>query len=288
MPPPASTLPDDLFALWQTLTGFPAGETDAALGELMHWIARRIDADNVIWIGAVRVLRGPAAKTDPFLGWRLRARRPLHPDSKAYREQLARYYLSEHYGKRTSTFYARSHEEKKDAHIGMTGHASLAGAGRFRVHRLRDGWIDFDAFRRTPHYRIYYRDAGIVDRMTIGFPVSADTESFLLIDRWRRTQGPHRRPFTQRDAAVAGAAVQGAPELHRRILLTHGLFVGDKPLSPTERQILQRLLTGQTEKEIAHATGQKPATLHKYVTSLYAQFGVKSRAALMALWLGGA
>ena len=64
------------------------------------------------------------------------------------------------------------------------------------------------------------------------------------------------------------------------------LLMADKLLSPTERRVLQGLLTGLTEKEIAVATGQKITTLHKYVKSLYAIFGVKSRAALLALWLG--
>ena len=273
------------FELWRRLAEFPASETEAALRHLMEWIVERIDADQIVWIAAVRVQRGPDAEKDPFLGWRLRVRNPLRTDPEAYQRVLASYYTTEHYGKLTPTYYQRSHEEKKEAHVGMTGRASLAGAGRFRVHRLRDGWIDFAAFRKTLHYRLYYEEPGIIDRMTIGYPVSADAESFFLIDRHRKADGA-RRPFTQRDATLAGNAARGVPELHRRLFLSHGLFMGDKPFSPTERQILHHLLTGQTEKEIAVAMGQSRATVHKYVTTLFARFGVKSRAALMARWLG--
>ena len=275
---------EDTFTLWQELTPFPAGETDAALRHMQAWFIEAIDADNVIWIGAVRVLRGAGTKRDPFLGWRLRSRRPFRPDPEPYRQLLASYYTPDHYGKLTPTYYKRSHEGK-DAHVGMTGRASLAGAGRFRVHRLRDGdWIDYEAFKRTEHYRLYYEKAGIIDRMTIGFPVGPDAESFFLIDRYQDS-GEQARPFSDHEAAVAGAAARGAPALHRRLMLSHGLLSGNKLLSPTERQILQGLLTGQTEKELAGALGLKPATLHKYVVALYARFGVQGRASLMALWL---
>lgn len=278
---------DGVFALWRRLAEFPASETDAALDHLMEWIAAAIDADNVIWIGAARVLPEEISRDDPFFGWRLRVRRPLRPDPEDYQKLLASYYNREHYGKLTPTYYDRPHEDKRAAHIGMTGQASLAGAGRFRVHRMRDGWIDFKAFRRTLHYRLYYRDAGITDRMTIGFPVGDGLESFFLIDRFARKDGSRRRNFSLHEATLAGTAVRGIPELHRRLFLGNGLSAGDKPLSPMERQILHGLLTGKAEKEIAESTGQKPATTHKYITSLYARFGVKGRAALMALWLSG-
>jgi DNA-binding CsgD family transcriptional regulator len=252
----------------------------------MEWLCREIDADNVKWHGAVRVLRGAAARDDPFFGWRLRVREALKPDSEAYRKLLASYYAGHHYGKLTRSYYERSHEPKLD-HVGMTGRASLAGAGRFRVHRLRDGWIDFAAFRRTLHYELYYRNEGVVDRMTIGFPVSANAESFLLVDRQQANGGPRRRPFSARDAAFAGSAVRGARELHQRLFLSHGLLTSDKPFSPTERRILLGLLAGHAEKKIAAATGQSPGTLHKYVGALYKRFRVGSRSALLARWLDG-
>jgi DNA-binding CsgD family transcriptional regulator len=275
------------YALWQRLAAFRAADTEEALRYLMEWLVREIDADNVVWIAAVRALRGAAAKDDPFFGWRLRARVSLRGESSSYRRLLKSYYDGHHYGKLTPTYYARSHEEKID-HVGMTGRASLAGAGRFRVHRLRDGWIDFAAFRRTLHYRLYYRDHRIVDRMTVGYPVDADSESFLLIDRInpREGDGARRRPFSARDAALVAGAVRGVPELHRRLFLDYGLRESDKPLSPTEQRILRALLSGRTEKQIAAATGQSPATLHKYVTALYKRFRVNGRPALMALWLG--
>ena len=276
-----------LHVLWRAVAAYSASETGAALRHLMKWIAQAISADNVIWIGGVRVLSGAAAKRDPFLGWRLRAREALRPDPSAYRRQLAAYYDREHYGKLTPTYYDRSHAAHDEAHVGMDSRATISTTGRFRVHRLRDGWLDFAAFRRTLHYKLYYRDSGIADRILVGFPISAGRESFLMIDRFQKPGGPRQRHFSRREAELAGSAARGVPELHRRLFLDTGLFVGDKVLSPTERRILRGLLTGQGEKELALALGQRPSTLHKYITALYARYGVNSRAAFMALWMRG-
>jgi DNA-binding CsgD family transcriptional regulator len=285
--PPPTHVDAATFALWERLAGFGVGETDAQLRHLQDWLLRAIRADNVIWIGAVRVLRGARAKGDPFLGWRLRGRVTFKPEPEAYRRQHAEYYANDHYGRLTRGYYERSHSDRvRLTHAGMTGTASLAGAGAFRVHRLRDpDFLDYAAFRHTEHHRLYYRIPGIIDRMTIGYPVDADTESFFLIDRYRtRADGTRGRPFAACDAAIAGGAVRGVRALHRQLLMSHGLLGGDKLLSPVERQILFGLLRGDTERAIAATLGQKPATLHKYVRDLHARFGVRSRAELMALW----
>lgn len=288
-PSPALAVDAATFALWDRLAAFPVGETDAPLLYLQRWIALSVGADNVIWIGAVRVLRNARAKDDPFFGWRLRGRTTLRIEPASYREQHSRYYASDHYGRLTRGYYERSHrDEVRLVHAGMTGTASLAGAGTFRAHRLRDpDFLDFAAFRRTEHYRLYYRIPGIVDRITVGFPVHSDAESFFLIDRYRaRGDGARGRPFAARDVAVAAGALRGVRGLHRQLMMSHGLFSGDKLLSPVERHILSGLLRGDTEREIAAGLGQKPATVHKYVGDLHARFGVGSRAELMALWFG--
>ncbi len=273
-----------LCAFWDEMADFSAGEMDAALRHLMEWFACEVGADNVIWLGAIRVLRGPEVKADPFSGWRLRVRRTLVPDSEAYQKVIAAYYSNEHYGKLTSSYYQPHEIERSKVHGGITGHVMMARAGKFRIYLLRDGWIDFAKFQKSEHYQLYYLDQDVTDRMWIGFPLNADTESIFLVDQVKL--GRRSRQFTQREAILAALAVRGLREFHRRTLLYHGLLQGEKPLSALERQILQGLLTSRTEKEIAEATGQKLSTMHKYVTSIYTQFRVQGRAALMALWLG--
>jgi DNA-binding NarL/FixJ family response regulator len=53
-------------------------------------------------------------------------------------------------------------------------------------------------------------------------------------------------------------------------------------LSPRLRQTLACLLEGDSEKQIASHLGLSQATTHQYVTALYRQFRVQSRARLMA------
>jgi len=156
----------------------------------------------------------------------------------------------------------------------------VAGAGKFRVHCLRDGWIPFAEFRRSEHYKLHYTELGITDRTWVSLPLNVDKGSVFLIDR---TRLPH---FSNKDVARATMILRGVPALHRQRFLNSGLLIADTPLSPTTRRILHKLLTGLSEKEIAIAMGQPVSTTHTYVRAIYERFGVKSRAALMALWLG--
>jgi DNA-binding CsgD family transcriptional regulator len=56
-------------------------------------------------------------------------------------------------------------------------------------------------------------------------------------------------------------------------------------LSRRERQVLELLLAGHSEKRVAGELGISPHTAHQYVKALYAHFGVHSRAELLAHFL---
>jgi len=57
-------------------------------------------------------------------------------------------------------------------------------------------------------------------------------------------------------------------------------------LPPRLRRALQRVLRGESEKEIARHLRLSQHTVHEYVGELYRRFGVCSRAELMAKWVG--
>lgn len=59
-------------------------------------------------------------------------------------------------------------------------------------------------------------------------------------------------------------------------------------LSPRQLQTLDRLLRGDSEKQIANALKLAQATVHEYVTGLYRHFGVSSKGELMARFVGRA
>jgi len=257
-----------VYDLKDEVEAFPAEKSDEALIHLAKGMAKLLEADNVQWLAAARVHRGVDMKKDPLLGWRLRASYNLVPDPEEYQKLIA-------------WWFQRNNEIEPDFHIGLATHANISGAGKFRVHRMRDGWIPFAEFRRTEHFRLHYTELGITDRMWVSFPLNVDTESILLIDR--KSPKPN---FTKRDAALAGDISRGLRGFHRLLFVTRGLHIGETPLSPTSRRVLKKLLTGMTEKQIALALDQPPSTTHKYVRSIYERFGVNGRAALMALCLG--
>ncbi|SDT87686.1 transcriptional regulator, LuxR family [Verrucomicrobium sp. GAS474] len=260
---------EKVYQLWDALSSYPTARTDQALHHLLDTVSTWIGADNAQWIGAIRPAHLRISE-DYLLGWRMAAQRLLHPPTPA---QLALF----------AEIRRQSREGPVDA--GMTTHATVARAGTFRVHRLHDGvrngFVDFAAFRQTSHYRLFYEKLGVRDRLWIAFPLNEDAESYILFDR---TQSPR---FTQAEAALAASALRGLRWFHLRLFLDRGLLVGDKALTPMQRRVVHGLLTGKEEKAVAAELGQSPATTHKHVEAVYRALGVNSRAALMALWLAG-
>ena len=59
-------------------------------------------------------------------------------------------------------------------------------------------------------------------------------------------------------------------------------------LTPRQREVLDLLLDGDAEKQIATTLGISRATVHEYVTALYRHFEVSSRAELLAHFIGRA
>ncbi len=247
--------------LWDELADIPAARSDRALEHLMRTLCRWLRADDACWIGAVRMARGQAAGRDVLHGWRARA-------THALQEGPARLRLAQQ----------AIREQEYDP--GLSTIALVEGAGKFRVHRLRDGFVDFERFRRTRHFQTYYHDLGVSDRLFTVFPIHADAESYIYFDSHR----PRRR-FSRRDAALAGEVMRGLKWFHRNLMLSHGLPLAEQPLTPTQHRLLRQLLSGGSETHIAERMKLTRATTHTYITRLYRQFGVNSRAALTALWL---
>ena len=79
--------------------------------------------------------------------------------------------------------------------------------------------------------------------------------------------------------------------LHREIapLVGRQLAAAHEPsamqLSPRLRQVLDCLLEGDSEKQVAARLGLSPQTVNQYVKAVYRHFLVNSRAELMARWI---
>jgi DNA-binding CsgD family transcriptional regulator len=59
------------------------------------------------------------------------------------------------------------------------------------------------------------------------------------------------------------------------------------PLAPRERQTLDHLLLGASEKETAYAMGLSIHTVHVYVKNIYKRYDVHSRGELLSKMLRG-
>jgi DNA-binding CsgD family transcriptional regulator len=256
---------EKVYELWDELADLPLADSRAAIERVFSCICEWIGADDAFWIGTARVQNEPQAADDILHGWRLRAaeRWITRPE---YNQEFIRRVLA--------------HMERDP---GMSTRKVISEAGRPRSYLLRDGFIDFEAFRQTPQYQQYFQQGGITDRIWCVVPVNRDAESLFCFDRIRR-----RSHFTPEQEQLVAQTLRGIKWFHRQILLNHGLLVGKTPLSPAHRRLLPQLLSHRSEKEIADTVGLSRATTHKYVTDIYRSFNVTSRAGFMTLWMGGA
>lgn len=256
---PNAQVRERIHAIWDKLADFDAAKVDGALTFLLQSLCALAGAQNADWIGAVRL--PDAMPQDPVHGWRPSVVHYLHPTEK---------------------LLDSIKDQRRKLEQGIANDVIvklLAMHGHFRACRLKDivseGWFG-SAFHRE-----YYQDCGHEDAVYIAFPVNEDAESWFGIFR-----AGGQPPFGLRERNALAYALRGIKWFHRQLLLSHGLLIAETVLTPVERRLLQNLLTGLTEKQIAAKLGQSYHTTHEYVTSVYRKFGVNNRAGLMALWLG--
>jgi DNA-binding CsgD family transcriptional regulator len=191
-----------------------------------------------------------------------------------------------------------------------------------RTGRSADAWRSFDRYTAMEGYRVY--DAALQRlRALLGTQVTASHEQLYTRSEWLRSvlfneffrandfndrllsfclapqeqgrgaqiwsgitlyRGLEDRPFTARQRRLVHFIhTELQPLLGTRLALGDGSRA--RPLSPRLRQVLNLLLQGRSEKEVARACDLSKATIHEYVTALYERYGVHSRAELLALFL---
>jgi DNA-binding CsgD family transcriptional regulator len=248
---------ETIHRLWDELSSFEAGRFDQAAAHLMECLCDQAGAWNATWGGAVRM--SGDHENDPLQGWRVPAMKLLHPIPPNPDEGLFKDIL-------------RLWDQRE---IDPSFLLPMRGVGTFRNYSFRrelpPKWFE------SPFYRGYYGSAGIYDSVFIGFPLNRDAESHFGFYS--------RKMFTDEEIALLTYALRGIKWFHRQIMLSHGLLVASSPLAPSERKVLQLLLTEASERQIAEHLGLAASTTHQYVTGLFRKFGVRSRAGLMSLWL---
>lgn len=250
---------DTIYKLWDDLAAFDAVDIQASRRFLLQEICTLVDAQNADWIGCVRLNWSQSG--DPMKGWRPRTLFTLNP-CKVSSEAIDQ---------------AFAEMENGEPDITTTRNVELAGT--FRVLLLSElatpDWFE------GPSYRRYYKALDRRDSIWAGIPVSADAE--LQIGFHRSFE---KEPFSLEDQATIFHALRGISWFYKHQMLGEGAGVASTPLTPTEQLVLQGLLLGRTEKQIAEQNNQSPHTTHDHVKRIFRKYGVSSRSSLMALWLG--
>lgn len=250
---------DKVYALWDRLAEFSAGDGDAALIHLLTSVCAMVAAQNALWSVVVR-LPSPAPR-DPLFGWRPRLVRLLNPLPAV----------------------ATSVQEQFDSlwspNVDLSQIMAVSGDEPFRTRRLfatlPPEWFEGE------HYRRHYLEVGHADSISVRCALNDDVRIHLFV--FRNAQAPR---FSELDSSFLGFVMRGLRWFYRQQLLSHGLLIANASLTSAERRVLLGLLDGHTEKQIAQRLGQSPNTTHFHVKSIYAKFGVRNRSALAALWLG--
>ncbi|MCB9727877.1 MAG: helix-turn-helix transcriptional regulator [Deltaproteobacteria bacterium] len=246
-----------LSRLWMEIARHPLADLDGAVADTLETLCPLVGADMAVLILNRRLREFPA--DDPLSGWR-----PIH--MSVHGSALAD--LKD----RAQSWLAQPPEILAD---GLAG-AATAASGQTLVRRARD-LMDEEAYRKTRGYA-HAAALGVTAELVAQRPVAVNLEVCFV---FYRTAGR----FSDRDVALARAALDGLEPLCEHYVRSLGLLPGMTRLSPRERETLSYLLQGLPEKVVSDRLGLAESTTHQYVVAVYRKLGVSSRAELMSLWL---
>jgi DNA-binding CsgD family transcriptional regulator len=155
------------------------------------------------------------------------------------------------------------------------------GAG---AHRISDS-IAFVRFREGALYAEYYRRIGIDHALAL--PLYLDDRTLVSFVLNRR-----RRDFSDRDRDVLDLARSTLGGIYRAMRPPRSGRATPSRLIATltvrERQVVDWLAAGKTDRDIAAILGCSRRTVQKHLQGIYEKLGVESRTAAVLRCLGGA
>lgn len=246
--------------LWDELTTFDASQTEIAMRHLLSILMELIEANVASWFASVRL--SEIQENDPTKGWR----------------PASTFYINNH--QKYETLY-KKHCKRIDQGLidpSIIENLKLTGQFRVTVHHQ----IVPSEWYQSEFYQNFFESYGIQDGLYTAMPLGEDVESWLNFQRVG-----YQQPFFHDDAAeIVETAVRPLKWLHHRLALHYGLYIAEKPLTPTERRVLNALLSDKTELQIANRLQMAQSSVHTYCTRICRKFNVRGRAGLLALWLG--
>ena len=134
-------------------------------------------------------------------------------------------------------------------------------------------------FQRTPLYNEYYRPIRIDHAMAV--PIHVD-RNLLVSFVFNRS----KRDFSDRDRACLELIRPHLGNFYRLTRAMDNVRTAPLPqagpglrLSPREREVMQWLATGKTDRDIGEILGISPRTVHKHLQRIYEKLGVETRTA---------
>jgi DNA-binding CsgD family transcriptional regulator len=143
-----------------------------------------------------------------------------------------------------------------------------------RTHRVSD-LTPARAFHRTPLYNDYYRPIGIDHAMAVPVHVRGGVLVSFVFNR-------RGRDFSDRDRACVESIRPHLGNLYRLTRAVEGPQAAwgvPSALTAREREVLQWLSGGKTDRDIATILGISPRTVHKHLQRIYEKLGVETRTA---------
>ncbi|MEZ6088089.1 MAG: helix-turn-helix transcriptional regulator [Pirellulaceae bacterium] len=147
---------------------------------------------------------------------------------------------------------------------------------------IRQEEISNDQWYGSDHFNSFVRPSNLDARIASFFDPSPETNlpsTGIAIHRPLKD-----KQFNAREKAIFDLA-------HRVLLpmLGRQLSSSSEPapseLSPSLQKVLECVLEGDSEKQIASRLNLKPQTVHQYMKSIYRHFNAHSRAELLAIWV---
>jgi DNA-binding CsgD family transcriptional regulator len=148
----------------------------------------------------------------------------------------------------------------------VRAHGRTPGAVTKRISDL----VPADAFQETPLYNDYYRPIGI--RHTMAMPIYVDRR-LLVSFVFNRTGSA----FSDRSRDLAEAVRPHLANLYRLAAPVGGTL--DVALTRREREVLEWVAAGKTNRDIAEILGARPRTIEKHLERIYEKLGVEGRTA---------
>jgi DNA-binding CsgD family transcriptional regulator len=152
------------------------------------------------------------------------------------------------------------------AHPLVRAHGRKPGAVTKRISDL----VAARAFEETPLYNDYYRPIGI--RHTMALPIHVD-QRLLVSFVFNRAASA----FGDRELQLAEAVRPHLTNLYR--LGGAAATAAAAVLTAREREVLEWVAAGKTNRDIASILGARPRTVDKHLERIYEKLGVETRTA---------